>query len=118
MERIYSQPSISRATDTGGHAILGSSGDPSAPVRLEQIPKEVGLLLLTAGMVTRMLPPPPDPFDVSLMLAGVVTLCPRGLRTVEDWSRRRFPKAHRAGMGFLERFLDDPERRYPGSTGC
>ncbi|HKI20539.1 MAG TPA: hypothetical protein VKA15_21805 [Isosphaeraceae bacterium] len=118
MGRTSSQPSINRAMDTGGHSVHGSSGDPSAPLRLEQIPKAVGVLLLAAGMVTGMLPPPPGPFDISLMLAGGVTLWPRGLQTVEGWSRRRFPKAHRAGMSFLERFLDDLERRYPGSTGC
>jgi len=63
-----------------------------------------------------MLPPPPGPFDVSLMLVGGVTLWPRGLQTVEAWARRRFPGAHGAAMNFLERYLDDLERRYPGST--
>jgi hypothetical protein len=67
-------------------------------------------------MVTGMLPPPPGPFDLSLMLAGGVALWPRGLRGLEDWTQRRFPKGHHAGMSFLARYLDDLERRYPGST--
>jgi hypothetical protein len=67
-------------------------------------------------MITGMLPPPPGPFDLSLMLAGGVALWPRGLRTLEGRTQRRFPQAHRASMSFLNRFLDDLEHRYPGST--
>jgi hypothetical protein len=118
MERASSQSSIDPTSDIGGHAAHGPLGDPRASPRIEQIPKEVGVLLLAAGMVTGMLLPPPGPFDLSLMVAGGVTLWPRGLRTVEGWTRKRFPQAHRAGMRFLERYLDDLERRYPGSTSC
>jgi hypothetical protein len=116
MERPSLQPSLDSTSDPDGHAAHGAIGTPRASTRIEQIPKEVGVLLLAAGMVTGMLPPPPGPFDLSLMLAGGVTLWPRGLRTVEGWSRRRFPQAHRTAMSFLERYLDDLERRYPDST--
>jgi len=67
-------------------------------------------------MITGMLPPPPGPFDLTLMLTGGVALWPRGLRSLEGWTQRNFPKAHRAGVDFLERFLDDLEHRYPGAT--
>jgi hypothetical protein len=84
--------------------------------RIEQMPREVGVLLLTTGMVTGMLPPPPGPFDLSLMLAGGAALWPRSLRSLSDWTMKRFPRAHRAGMIFIDRYLDDLERRYPGTT--
>jgi hypothetical protein len=83
--------------------------------RIEQMPREVGVLLLTTGMVTGMLPPPLGPFDLSLMLAGGAALWPRGLRSLSDWTMKRFPGAHRAGMIFIDRYLDDLERRYPGT---
>ncbi len=84
--------------------------------RIEQMPKEVGVLLLMTGMVTGMLPPPPGPFDLSLMIAGGAALWPRGLRSLEAWTMRRFPRAHRAGVIFLDRYLDDLEHRYRGTT--
>jgi len=84
--------------------------------RIERLPTEVGVLLLTAGIVTGMLPPPPGPFDLTIIVSGGVVLWPRGFRAIEGWARKRFPKAHRAGMQFLDRCLDDLERRYPDST--
>jgi hypothetical protein len=111
-----SSPILAVPTSDGGPAFEGPSLAKKPASRIERAPKGVGVLLLTAGVVTGMLPPPPGPFDISLMLAGGVMLWPRGLRAADEWSRRRFPQAHRAGMRFLERYLDDLERRYPGST--
>ena len=61
MERPSSRPSIDPTSDIGGHAAHGAMGNPRASTRNEQIPKAVGVLLLAAGMVTGMLPPPPGP---------------------------------------------------------
>ena len=86
--------------------------------RIERLPTEVGVLLLTAGIMTGMLPPPPGPFDLTIIVSGGVVLWPRGFRAIEGWAGKHFPKAHLAGMRFLDRYLDDLERRYPDSTGC
>jgi len=86
--------------------------------RIERLPTEVGVLLLTAGIMTGMLPPPPGPFDLTITISGGVVLWPRGFRAIEGWAGKHFPKAHLAGMRFLDRYLDDLERRYPDSTGC
>jgi hypothetical protein len=85
--------------------------------RIDRLPTEVGVLLLTAGIMTGMLPPPPGPFDLTIIISGGVVLWPRGFRAIEGWAGRHFPKAHQAGMVFLNRYLDDLERRYPNSTG-
>jgi hypothetical protein len=81
--------------------------------RIERLPTEVGVLLLTAGIINGMLPPPPGPFDMTIIISGGVVLWPRGFRAIEGWAGRHFPKAHLAGMRFLDRYLDDLERRYP-----
>jgi hypothetical protein len=116
MERPFPQSSHDTPSDVGGHAAEDPSQTPRAFNRIQQMPREIGVLLLATGMITGMLPPPPGPFDLSLMLAGGAALWPRGLRKLEGWAQRRFPKAHRSGVNFLERYLDDLERRYPGST--
>jgi hypothetical protein len=99
----------------GGLAATGPSRHLKPSTKIERLTKDVGFLLMATGMVTGMLPPPPGPFDMSLMLIGGVALWPRGLRSLDGWTQRRFPRAHQAGMCFLERFLDDLDRRYPPS---
>jgi len=116
MEPRTSRFTHDSAHDIGDHAVGYTSRNPTASSRVDRIPREVGLLLLASGMITGMLPPPPGPFALSLMLTGGVALWPRGLRSLEGWTQRNFPKAHRAGVDFLERFLDDLEHRYPGAT--
>jgi hypothetical protein len=117
MERTFQRSAHDTSSEICGQAAKGRSQGPGVSGRFEHLPKEVGVLLLATGMVTGMLPPPPGPFDLSIMLAGGIALWPRGFRTLEGWTRRRFPNAHQASMSFLERYLDDLERRYPGSTG-
>ncbi len=86
--------------------------------RIDRLPTEVGVLLLTAGIIKGMLPPPPGPFDLTIIISGGMVLWPSGFRAIEGWAGRHFPRAHQAGMTFLDRYLDDLERRYPNSTGC
>ena len=54
---------------------------------------------------------------VPALVAGGLILWPKGFGKAERWLRRRFPEAHRKGIGHINRFLTDLERRYPGSTG-
>jgi hypothetical protein len=86
--------------------------------RVERLPTEVGVLLLSAGITMGMMPPPPGPFDLSIMLSGGLVLWPRGFRAIDCWVQKRFPGVHQAAMSFLGRFLDDLERRYPESLRC
>jgi hypothetical protein len=116
MERTFQRSSLDTSSITCGQAAEGCSQGSGVSARFEHLPKELGFLLLATGMVTGMLPPPPGPFDMSIMLAGGVALWPRGFRALDGWTQRRFPKVHRASMSFLERYLNDLEHRYPGST--
>jgi hypothetical protein len=116
MDPTARQSSYDRSPVSGGPTAGALPDDARVAARIEQLPREVGALILTTGMVTGMLPPPPGPFDVSLMVAGGVALWPRGLKTLDRWALRRFPRARRAAMCFLDRYLDDLERRCPGAT--
>jgi hypothetical protein len=86
------------------------------PGGVKRVPKEIGLLLMAAGVTTGMLPPPPGPFDLMIIVSGGLIAWPRGFRTIESWARKRFPTAHRSGTLFLNRYFEDLERRFPGST--
>lgn len=78
--------------------------------RIEGLPKEVGVLLLVAGIGGILLPGPVgSPF---LILGGLV-LWPSAFRRVEDGFVKRFPKLHRQSVRQIARFLDDLDSRYP-----
>jgi hypothetical protein len=117
----------SKGRPLGPHPCEGSDGaaesdrapgaaEEPGPVR--RVPKEIGLLLMLAGATTGMLPPPPGPFDLMIVLSGGLISWPKGFRAIEGWASQHFPGAHRSGMLFLDRFVADLERRYPGSTGA
>jgi hypothetical protein len=70
--------------------------------RIERLPKEVGVLMVVAGVGGILLPGPVG--SLFLLLGGVI-LWPRAFRGVEDWFAMRFPKVHHQGMNQIVRFL-------------
>jgi len=73
------------------------------PVRTEQLPKEAGWLLITAGVVGLVVP---GVLGTPFLLAGAVVLTPGGSKLLSRW-------AGHSAMRQIGRFLDDLERRYP-----
>lgn len=78
--------------------------------RIEKLPKEVGVLLIVAGIGGMLLP---GPVGSPMLVLGCVVLWPRAFRGLEDSFARRFPKLHHQSLRQMTRFLDDLERRYP-----
>ncbi len=79
--------------------------------RLETMPQEVGVLLVTIGVMGLILP---GLVGTPALLAGWLMLWPRGFRAVNARLHRACPRVHREGMRQLCRYLDALERRYPG----
>jgi hypothetical protein len=77
---------------------------------IRELPKEVAVLLLVAGVGGILLP---GPVGTPFLLVGAVTLWPRLFTGIERSFQRRFPKTHRAGVRQVRRFVADLERRYP-----
>ncbi|MFI5458493.1 MAG: hypothetical protein ACHRXM_23930 [Isosphaerales bacterium] len=80
--------------------------------KIKQLPKEVGVMLITAGIVGLILPGPGTP----AIIAGGLVLWPKGFGKLESWLERRYPGVHRQSMKQIGRFLNDLEKRYPYST--
>ena len=78
--------------------------------RLLEMPREVGWLMVSIGVMGVALP---GIVGTPALLAGGLMLWPKGFRTVNSWVRKRFPKTHEHGVEQLIRYLDDMERRYP-----
>jgi hypothetical protein len=98
----------SRPDQLGKNVLLD---DPKLSVRrLEDLPKEVGVLLASVGVLGFVLP---GIAGTPALIAGGLVLWPKTFGKVEGWFSHRFPKAHRASLFQMGRFLDDLDRRYP-----
>jgi hypothetical protein len=73
------------------------------PLRVDELPKEAGWLLMTAGIVGLVVP---GVLGTPFLLAGAVVLAPGGSRLLSRW-------AGHSAIRQIGRFLDDLERRYP-----
>lgn len=78
--------------------------------KIRTMPKEIGVLLLVAGVGGLVLP---GPFGTPFLILGGVVLWPKTFDRVEIWMERKFPKMHRQSMRQINRFVADLERRYP-----
>jgi hypothetical protein len=78
--------------------------------RIREMPKEVGVLLVVAGIGGLLLP---GPVGSPFVILGGVILWPRVFERVEIAFARRFPGAHRQSVRQIGRFLTDLDRRYP-----
>ena len=78
--------------------------------RLEQMPPEIGVLMLGFGIAGLIFP---GPFGTPLIVAGGLSLWPGSFRRIDTWVARKMPKSHESGHKWLNRFMDDLEKRYP-----
>jgi hypothetical protein len=75
-----------------------------------ELPREIGVLLMIAGLGGVLLP---GPVGTPFLLAGLVTLWPSLFARMEICFQGRFPGMHRRGTKQIKRFLVDLDRRYP-----
>ena len=80
--------------------------------KIKELPRELGVMLLTAGIVGFILPGPGTP----AIIAGGLALWPEAFGKLESWLERSHPKVHRQGVRQINRFLNDLEKRYPYSN--
>jgi hypothetical protein len=98
----------------GGTASSPTSVEPRSDAeemeRIRSMPKEVGALLIVAGIGGLLLP---GPIGTPFLIAGGVILWPRAFERVEIRFQKRFPRLHSQSLRQIKRFLCDLERRYP-----
>lgn len=99
-------------TDTSLGPESSSSAPGSAAGLAVPAARDLGWMLVSAGIIGVVLPGPGAP----ALVAGGLMLWPKAFGKAEQWMRRRFPGAHSKGIGHINRFLTDLERRYPGTT--
>jgi hypothetical protein len=84
--------------------------DAEAVRKIKDLPKEVGVMLISVGVLGFVLP---GVMGTPAIIAGGLVLWPKAFGKVEDWFERRYPALHRKSMKQIGRYLDDLERRFP-----
>jgi hypothetical protein len=84
--------------------------DADTGLRVERLSKEVGWMLIAAGVVGFVVP---GILGTPFLLAGAFVVVPGGPKLLSRWAGRNPPKFVNSGMRQIGRFLDDLERRYP-----
>ena len=84
--------------------------DNEAILRIANVPRDVGWMMVSVGVLGVVLPGVPGaPF----LIAGVAVLVPGGPRLLTRWATRRPKGVVHRGLKQIGRWLDDLERRYP-----
>jgi hypothetical protein len=105
----------SRASDNSVQSAETAPGSVEAEAELERIkdlPKEVGVLLMTVGVLGFALP---GIVGAPAVIAGGLVLWPKAFGKAESWFERQCPRFHRKSLSQINRFLNDLESRYPNS---
>jgi|APCry1669192010_1035390.scaffolds.fasta_scaffold01982_4 hypothetical protein len=78
--------------------------------RIRKLPKDVGWLLITAGLLGLALP---GVIGTPLLVLGSLMVWPSSQKKAAQWLSGQSPKVFQGSMRQINRFLDDLERRYP-----
>lgn len=78
--------------------------------RIRKLPKDVGWLLITAGVLGLILP---GVIGTPLLVLGSLMVWPSSQKKAGQWLSGESPTMFRGSMKQINRFLDDLERRYP-----
>jgi hypothetical protein len=103
-------PAVHAAGASPDEAADEAQRDDEAILRIVNLPRDFGWLMVSVGVLGVILPGfPGAPF----LLAGVAVLAPGGPRLLTGWASRKPNGFVHNGLKQIGRWLDDLERRYP-----
>lgn len=92
------------------HNLVALELDEDTVKRIERLPRDVGWLLITAGLVGVIVP---GVLGVPFLVLGGLVVTPVTSRRAERWLGGHTPKMFKGSVRQINRFLDDLENRYP-----
>jgi hypothetical protein len=102
------------AEHNAGHALERTlealSVDHQTAERMQQLPQDIGWLLVAAGVVGVVMP---GVLGVPFLALGGLILMPATNRRAERWLTGHSPRIFKGSVRQINRFLDDLEKRYP-----
>ena len=100
-------PAAPRGVDVAAEE---AAEDNEAVLRIANLPRNVGWMMVSVGVLGVILPGVPGtPF----LIAGVAVLTPGGPQLLTRWATRRPKGVVHKSLKQIGRWLDDLDRRYP-----
>jgi hypothetical protein len=84
--------------------------DDQAILRITNVPRDVGWMMISVGVLGVILPGLPG---VPFLVAGAAVLTPGGPQLLTRWAKRKPKGVVHTSLKHISRWLDDLERRYP-----
>jgi hypothetical protein len=103
-------PPVTTPSEAKRPTQLKSGIDEELMQRIEELPREAGWALVTAGVIGVFAP---GIIGVPFLLAGAFVLTPGGPRMLSRWAGRKPRKFAHSALRQICRLLDDLDRRYP-----
>jgi hypothetical protein len=94
----------------GDAARDGTAIDEETLLRIANVPRDVGWMMVTVGVLGVILP---GIIGTPFLVAGIAVLVPEGSQRLTRWVRRNPNWVVHTGLKQMGRWLDDLERRYP-----
>jgi hypothetical protein len=94
----------------GDAATNGTAIDEETLLRIANVPRDVGWMMVTIGVLGVILP---GIIGTPFLVAGIAVLVPEGPQRLTHWVRRNPNWVVHTGLKQMGRWLDDLERRYP-----
>jgi hypothetical protein len=94
----------------GDAATDGTAIDEETLLRIANVPRDVGWMMVTVGVLGVILP---GIIGTPFLVAGIAVLVPEGPQRLTHWVRRNPNWVVHTGLKQMGRWLDDMERRYP-----
>ena len=92
------------------HSLVAMNLDDETVKRIEKLPRDVGWLLITAGVLGVALP---GVLGFPFLVLGGLVVMPATSQRAESWLAGHGPKMFKGSVRQINRFLDDLEQRYP-----
>lgn len=105
-------PAPKSAGEPGGDTVTPEElrQDEAVVDRVEHLAKDVGWVLVAAGVIGIIMP---GVLGTPFLIAGAAALWPGNRERFQRWREGHSPKFFHGSMKQINRFLDDLERRYP-----
>jgi hypothetical protein len=114
-DNVFAKTPINGLANNPPEPRYALSAEERLEARVKNMPKDVGVMLLTVGLAGVVLP---GVIGLPFLLAGSVIMMPKTTNKLKNSLGFKDSEEADYAIKQINRFLDDLDRRYPGTKGA